>query len=216
MSFFGDLVSKALPFAGMIPGVGPVIQGVEGLLHLGGGQQDGGTFNPSQGPSVGVTGDGTNPGISVPTDYGVDPSQQGGGLIQGVESFLKSHAGGVGNALGSVGSLLTGNGGINALGAAEGVNAAMQQRQANNYAKSALGGVQQSYNERAPLRTAGIQGLLNPQTPSIQGLSSIAGRNPFASGAPAPGPISPNQQMTMGMPNPALAPVQNASAPRVG
>lgn len=118
---------------------------------------------------------------------------------------------GGGGILNSLEGLLTGNGGLNALGAAEGVNAAMQQKQSTNYAKSALGGVQQSYDARAPLRAAGIAGLTNPQIPSLSGLSSIAGRNPFASGQ-STGPISTNQQMTMGPSNPALAPVNMARA----
>ena len=152
----------------------------------------------------------------------------GGAAIGAVAPLLKNAVGGGtsgaspdqggsgGGILGSIEGLLTGNGGLNALGIAGGVNSAMQQSQANNYAKNALSGVQSSYDARAPLRTAGIQGLLSPQTPSIAGLGSIAGHNPFAAGAPAPQAISQNQQMTMGMPNPSLAPVNPPSMGRVG
>lgn len=90
------------------------------------------------------------------------PTGGGGGFVQGLEGLL-----------GKAGGFLTGNGGLNALGVAQGVNAALQQKKAEDYAKNALGAVTQSYNERAPLRAQGIQSL-----------QTAMKANPFATGTP--------------------------------
>lgn len=77
--------------------------------------------------------------------------------------------------LGKAGGLLTGNGGKNALGLAQGVDSVLNQQQANNYGKDALGAVTGAYNAAAPLRAQGLQGLLNPQAPDLSNISNIAG-----------------------------------------
>ena len=108
--------------------------------------------------------------------------------LQSIEGLLTGQNGQPG-VLGELGSFLGGNGGKNALGLAQGVNAAMLQKQSSDYAKQAMGDVQNSYNERAPLRSAGIQGMLNPQTganAAIAGLPQTG--NPYAKRMP---PVAP-------------------------
>lgn len=123
---------------GSVPGVGGAVQSVE---HMAGGL-------PGVSQAEGFLHD--HPGVgnflgSVKQDLlgGGQPGQPGGD--QGL--------------LGKIGSFLGGNGGLNALGTAGAVNAAMLQSKANDYAKNALGQVEQSYNERAPLRTGGMQAM---------------------------------------------------------
>lgn len=109
----------------------------------------------------------------------------GGALshIPGLQSIEQALGGqnGQSGLLGDLGSFLTGNGGKNALGVAQGVNAALLQKQASDYAKQAMGDVQSSYNERQPLRSAGIAGMLNP---SVGANAAVAGLpqtgNPYA------------------------------------
>ncbi len=99
------------------------------------------------------------------------------GIPQAVSSFLPhSASGGI-----DFGGLLD-----KGLGAAEAVNAANLQKQSTGYAKSALDTANQSYDARAPLRVAGIQGMLTPQTADLSSLSQIPG-NPFA---PKPKPTA--------------------------
>lgn len=127
-----------------------------------------------------------------------------GAAAGGMLSHLGEHApaqpsGGGGfslpGALGAAGSWLGGNGGKNALGVLQGLNAAQLQNQATQYAKGAYGNTMQSWNQRAPLRAAGIAGMLQPRIPDMSALSTIAGRNPYAvapTGA-SPSPLVPVQ-----------------------
>lgn len=94
-----------------------------------------------------------------------------------------------GGFLSSAARWLTGNGGKNALGLAEGVNAAMMGRKANQLQNRALGTAQQAYAERAPLRQAGMQGMLHPQTPSLTPLADPG--NPYAKQIPPMLPQTP-------------------------
>lgn len=137
------------------------------------------------------------PGVSG-IEQGVSGAATGlNGLLQnvpgvtGAENLLSSAGGKIagaltgggsptslGSILGDAGQWLTGNGGKNALGLAQGINAAQLGAKENQYAQDAANTVNQSYNDRAPLRVAGLQGMLN------------AGRgNPFG-GSPTG---SPNQ-----------------------
>lgn len=85
-----------------------------------------------------------------------------------------------------LGSLISGLGGASgigntALGGAQLLNAANLQKQSTGYATGALDTANKSYDERAPLRTAGVAGLLNPGAGvDLSGLKKIAGRNSFA------------------------------------
>lgn len=128
-------------------------------------------------------------------------------LIPGVAPMalnaLKAGAGALASGAGHVGSALASGAGkiapmalsaIDHLGGASGLldkglgvaqiaNAANLQRQSTDYATHAMDTVNQSYGERAPLRVAGIEGLLKPKTPDLSTLRRTPG-NPF--GAPIP------------------------------
>ncbi len=151
----GALAGKALGSLGSaasnIPGVGGIEQGAQSIGGLLG---------------------------KIPGVQGIEQGAGGvGGLIkQGVGALTGGGSSGapssLGSLLGSAGQWLTGNGGANALGAAEGVNAALLGQQSTNYAKQAANAVNASYNARAPLRLAGVNGMLN----ATRG-------NPFSTGA---------------------------------
>jgi hypothetical protein len=115
-----------------------------------------------------------------------------GGLKAGAKSLIPSLVGGGGQGGGSglpgimsaAGKFLTGNNGLNALGAAQGVNAALLQQKALQYAKDAEGTAMGNWKANDPLRTSGRAGMLNPKSSvDISALPGIrrAG-NPFARG----------------------------------
>lgn len=97
----------------------------------------------------------------------------------------------LGSALGKLGKLpgvsgaanfLTGNGGLNALGTAQGINAALLNKKALEYAKNAEGTAMGNWNANDPLRKAGRAGMLAPKSDvDVSFLPGIrkAG-NPFA------------------------------------
>lgn len=182
----------------IIPGVGTALGAAlgQGLGALGSGKSVG---------QAAVQGAGTY-GIgkaigAIPGMSGVG-NAVGGALekipgVSGIEQFFHDHpeignalGAGDGGVLGKVGGLLTGNHGMNALGAAGAVNAALLQNKANEYAKNALGAQQQAYNERAPLRTGGIQAM-----------QSAMAANPYSGTA-----MPPRQPSALGM-NPGIRPV---------
>jgi hypothetical protein len=155
--------------------------GLSGLMGMGSGAASAagssGDFNPSSGPSVGVTGDGTNPGVSVPTDYGTNGGDSsGGGLLSQFRPLLS----GVGNALGLTGG--SGPGGLNLsnllqTGAgAEGVYNALQS---NKLRSQAMDAATQNFAQRAPLRTAGVN-MLSPITRQSSMAPYVNQANPFA------------------------------------
>lgn len=51
---------------------------------------------------------------------------------------------------------------------------------ANDLLKTGQGYAQRSFDERAPLRAAGISGMLNPQTPDLSGINYGSQGNPYA------------------------------------
>lgn len=119
------------------------------------------------------------------------------GFIPGVGPLISgalSHIPGMGSVqeaaghipgLGAAADWLTGNGGKNALGVAEGANAAMLTSKANNYANNAADSVTGSYNARAPLRAAGQAAMLNPGQGIAAKIAAVPrGANPYAQ-APA-------------------------------
>lgn len=98
-----------------------------------------------------------------------------GGLLKSGVSGLAGLAGGGGGGL-SLGGLA--NAGLGAAGIA---NAASLQNKSNQYATNAMDTANQSYDSRAPLRTAGVQGMLSPSSGiDLSGLKKIAGRNSFS------------------------------------
>ena len=155
---------KGLPGAGAITSGVSKVQSIADLIGKSGLGQAARTLNGGQAITLGnLIGDGQ----------------------KNLEKLTDGNEGGlnIGGLLGGVGDFVTGNNGLNALGIAQGINAANLQKQSTQYAKDAMGQVQGSYNERAPLRAQGIQGLLNPQTQDISELSAIRGR--AAQGAPS-------------------------------
>lgn len=89
--------------------------------------------------------------------------------------FLKDHAGDI-------------------LAAGNVVEAALRQGKADSYANKAYNTANDAYTAKAPLRMAGIEGMLHPQTPDISSLRSLAttrSGNPFARGLPMAGGATP-------------------------
>lgn len=102
------------------------------------------------------------------------------------------------------------------LGAA---NAANLQAQAQQYAQDAVNTETGQYATQAPLRAAGMAGLLNPSTPApglpaIQALNTAAAKgNPFATAVPLPStPAGPSVSASQGLPTglPTASPVSTA------
>lgn len=87
----------------------------------------------------------------------------------------------LGQGVNAAGSFLGGNGGMNALGLAGGLQAAQLGQKSANYANMAAGNADRAYQQTAPLRVAGIAGMLHPQTADLSGLAAtrMTG-NPFA------------------------------------
>lgn len=100
---------------------------------------------------------------------------------QSVQDILAGLGGNLGQAAGAAGNWLGGNGGMNALGAAQGLNAAMLGQKSSNFADMAAKNVDEAWKQRAPLREAGVAGMLNPKTVDTSALRRISARgNPFA------------------------------------
>lgn len=110
---------------------------------------------------------------------GAAPASPAGGFLSKIPQALSSFLPSVGGLSGLLDK---------GLGAAQVVNAANLQKQSTGYAKDALNSVNASYDARAPLRVAGIEGLLHPQTPDLSSLSQIPG-NPFAPKRPGMAPV---------------------------
>lgn len=106
------------------------------------------------------------------------------GLPGGAEllSALKAGAAGLGDVL----DFLKGHSG-DLLGAANVAEAALREQKADKYANQAFNTASDAYNAKAPLRMAGISGMLKPTTPDTSALRSLAGPlsgNPFARSLP--------------------------------
>ena len=104
-----------------------------------------------------------------------------GNAVEGAASHIPG--------VGAVEQFLGNNGGVSgvlskygapALMAAQGLNAANLGKQSTEYAHNAMDSVNQSYNDRAPLRAQGIASMLHPQTPNLGSLQQIAGNSPYA------------------------------------
>lgn len=198
----GHLAEKAAPYVGLIPGVGTVAggligaagglaagDGLGGALKYGvqgaaGGMAGGGLRSAVTGaitghggsptPSPGVT-DPSDPNFDMNTLYGSDtaPDSGGGGGIGGV--LRNAVGGGTGQPQGtSTNPWLLGLAGL------QGANSAYLGQKSNALSDKALKGIEANYAERAPLRAAGLRGLLNPTAPDTSQLYSIQQRNPYA------------------------------------
>lgn len=124
-----------------------------GLLSKGGqgqpqpGAQQGGSAIPMSAFNTSGGTMGATPGAPA-------EQNQGGSGILGSLSGLAGQAG----------NFLTGNNGANALGTIGAISSYLNQNKANDLAKQALGSVEQSYGERAPLRAQGLASLANSQS----------------------------------------------------
>jgi hypothetical protein len=124
------------------------------------------------------------PGVSqVGSLLGIGGSD--GGAIP--DSAFGTSGGGLGTSLssllGTAGKFLTGNGGLNALGVAQGVSSVLDQKKANDYANKAANAAEQGYTERAPLRAKSLAALTTPTAPDVSRLLALANDpgNPYAS-----------------------------------
>jgi len=133
-----------------------------------------------------------------------------------VAAFAKSAAGAGGNqnSPGSGIPSLLNDVGTTIPAIAGAANAANLQAQAQQYAQDAVNTQKGQYASQAPLRTAGMAGLLNPSTPApglpaIQALNTAAAKgNPFATAVPLPSApanptVSASQAPPTGLPTPA-------------
>ncbi len=89
-----------------------------------------------------------------------------GGSSGGILGALQGLLGGAGGMIGGAAKGLLQNP-LYGLAGLEGVNAALLQKQATDYAKQARGDVVNSYTERAPLRTGGLAGMQNALASNI-------------------------------------------------
>lgn len=102
----------------------------------------------------------------------------GGGLLKGATS-----GGGVMSTLGGLGKSALNYAVHNPttlLAGAQALNAAQLGKKSNQFANNANNMANQSYAERAGLRSAGIEGMLHPHVPDTSGLSNIRSSNPYA------------------------------------
>ena len=193
----GHYLSESGKLAGYIPGVGPVIGGA---MTAAGGLIEGDPIKDAllNGAKAGVMQYGVGklashiPGVAKVGDMlkgAVSHVPGGSRTVNAVASRLPGVT--------SVGSMLGGGGGADggggggfsgflskygtpALLAAQGLNAANLGRQSSQYGKDALSSVQQSYAERAPLRAKGLAAMLNPASPNLSALRTVASSNPYA------------------------------------
>lgn len=121
---------------------------------------------------------------SVPGSLGGVVKSAVSGLMPTSIGDAVSKVGGlIPKALGAVQNATGGQGlGMTALETAQGLNAANLSRQSTDAANKAVGIMQQNYDAKAPLRDAGIKGLLNPVPLDTSGISAMRlnSNNPFA------------------------------------
>ncbi len=198
-NFTGNLLKNLAPAAAFIPGVGPLAAAAigAGAGALGRGVQHGTNFGD-------IAKQGAQSGAAA---YGLDKvagaasaGAKAGGILGGAKSAAGALPGalkpvpvggglegilgaipGLGGALGGVGDFLTGNNGLNALGIAQGLNAAQLGQKSGNYAELAGANADRRWSSQAPLREKGIAGMLKPQPIDLSGLEAQRRQgNPFA------------------------------------
>jgi hypothetical protein len=117
----------------------------------------------------------------------------GGDWLSSAGGFLKDHLGSLASSAfgGSGGS--DGGGGLSpavlALAGLQTANAANLGKTANDYSNKAWSGANDSYTQRAGLRTQGINQMLHPTVPNTANLGAIRGSNPYAQ-PPTPPPTA--------------------------
>lgn len=154
--------------AGIMAGTGAL----GGALHEGGGLRDaigGGVSGAAEGYGASKLGGVLHSGGSVLSKAGAL-----GGLLKDGAGAIPG-AGAIGSGLSSLGggSPLAG-----LLTAAQTANAAQLGQKSNEYADKAFNFANDSYQARAPLRTQGINSLMNPTTRDTSNLTAIRSQNP--------------------------------------
>ena len=197
----GKLEEHAAPALGLVPGIGPLLaagiaahgrtldttHGSVGLGDIAKAGIGGGAGGLAVGGIAGALGH--VPGLSGLASH-IPGMGSAAGSVGGAASAAAPAAAGAAGAaagaapaasggfLGSLGSFL-GSHGMTALELAQGANAAVQGQKANSLANKALHSSEQAYQDRAPLRQAGISGMLHPQVPGLSALNR-SGPNPYA------------------------------------
>jgi hypothetical protein len=188
----GHLAEKAAPYVGLIPGVGTLAGGaIGGLGGLAAGDGLGGALKYGlQGAAGGLAGGGIKSAITGALASRGGGSAPSGGGYDVSDPNQNIFADGSGPSAAVPPSALPGGSGssgtnpwLMGLAGLEGANSAYLGKKANDYSQSALKSVTGAYNEKAPLRTAALQGLLHPAAPDTSKLGAIQSRNPYAVGA---------------------------------
>ena len=143
----------------------------------------GGILNPAPAASLAGAGGGSaaNAVASAPLDQIANA-----GVTLGpapASSFLSKIGGAVSNGF----DWLKGDGGLNALKLGQGIATTLQGKKANDQVDRAVALDTKRWGQGAPLRTAGMEGLLHP-VPAVDtsALARLAGQgNPFAAPVPA-------------------------------
>lgn len=139
-----------------------------------------------------------------------------GGLGSAVTGAIPAlgNLGGLGGAVKQGADWLLKDNGRNALGAIAAVDAASQRRRADNLTNRAVGLDTGRWRDAAPLRDAGMSGLLNPVPVDTSRLAALGSQgNPFAGpSAPPPAPVPTGAASVDGAP---MAPIPVRTPPRV-
>lgn len=143
-----------------------------------------GSVIPGVGTAIGAGLGGAIGGLGHGDSLGSSVAQGAAGAIGG--GALSKIPG-----LQGVSDFLGGNGGKNALGALQGLNAAYNQQKASGMANNALGTVQAEWDRRAPLRAQGQAQMLNPGAGIAARIAAIPqGANPYAPPTPKVAPVA--------------------------
>lgn len=132
-----------------------------------------GSDNPLDPSNFPATGSSTGGSSGVLDEIGGFLKQYGGDIVGGIAAFAKKY-------------------GTTALEAYNIYEAAQRQAKAEGIANDAIKTATKQYADKAPLRTAGQSGMLNPSanTPdlsNIRNLSTVGSGNPFAKALPVAG-----------------------------
>lgn len=178
----GHVAEKAAPFVGLIPGVGTLAGGaIGGLGALAAGDGLKGALKyGAEGALSGYGGSKLLGGKGI-LGIGGGLKKIGGaiGLGGAPAEAGASSGGGLSGIAGLIGSGVSKLGGIDGLLGAGGLGyGAYQQKQAGDMRDKALKLITDDYATRAPLRQAGLSGMLNETPPDLS--QTFASQNPFA------------------------------------
>lgn len=182
MSWLSELTHVHLGNVGAPIGalLGSVVPGVGTALGAGLGQAIGGVGHGDGLAKSALEGAGAYGGAKLlggmgggaPSADTATPGVGGGGIMSTLAGLGKS---GLDYAIHNPSTLLAG---------AQTLNAANLGKKSNQYAENANNMANNSYAERAGLRSAGIEGMLHPQAPDVSQLAKIRQSNPYSAGLP--------------------------------